>query len=71
VFFGYEDKRQLKKALDGLKEAEVAAKASDNLLERPKIRSYIMEILALIEDGRNQNISNCILRGKPAANRGG
>ena len=51
VFFGNADKFQLQKVLDGLKEAEVTAKASDNPLEQLTIRSYIIEILAIIEDG--------------------
>jgi hypothetical protein len=51
VFFGYWDKFQLEKVLDGLKEAEVSAEESGNPLERLTIRSYMMEILALIEDG--------------------
>ncbi|CZR66804.1 uncharacterized protein PAC_16705 [Phialocephala subalpina] len=51
VFFGYRGKYQLEKVLDGLKVAETTAKTSKNPVERLVVRSYIEEILALIEDG--------------------
>jgi hypothetical protein len=67
VLFGYGDKFQLERVLDGLKEAEVSAEESGNPLER---RSYIMEILALIEDGTTKTSRLSFLRKAYSISRG-